>query len=192
MLTLLRHAETDFNRDPKRFQGRRETSISASGAADAKRFGQRSAKYDGVVCSPALRCRQTVQALGLPEVVRRHEPRLVEIDVGRWEGCLHADVAETDGAAYRAWISSPEWCCPGGGESLQDMRCRVLAAIRELQSEFTGCRGLVVTHGGPIRIVRIEIERRSLNEFHQLQVPNLGCVDLPDACTLGTLGEVPR
>ena len=73
--------------------------------------------------SPALRARQTAQALGLAAVT--DEAALRACDCGRWTGRSLADVHAQDGeAAVLSWLSDPA-AAPHGGEAFLDVLERV-------------------------------------------------------------------
>jgi len=173
-ITLLRHATTTHNEHPKRFQGRLDVPLSCKGMSDAKRLSDQFAWVRQCTTSPLSRCLQTIDGLCLSDnITKSTDPRLVEIDVGSWAGRYATEVAKNDERLYRRWLSHPETTRPGGGESLPSMQTRVLSAIDELTKQHDIDRHLIVTHGGPIRIVALGLQKRSLNDFHALHIPNL-------------------
>lgn len=182
MITLVRHAQTTFNREPKRFQGRRDTPLTGEGRRAAAALASSLTHFGHVVSSPLTRCVETARELGASADAMRCDDRLVEIDVGQWEGLSHEEVASRDQDGYRAWRNHPERTPPGGGETLAEMQHRVLPAIEELQDEFRGRSALVVTHGGPIRLVRLALDDRGLGAFHEPEIPNLYVLRVPEDC----------
>ncbi|WP_186667958.1 histidine phosphatase family protein [Sporosarcina sp. BP05] len=69
-----------------------------------------------------------------------------ECNFGEFEGKTYAEL-EKD-MDYRKWIDDPYAFVPRGGESLTDLEIRVVAAVKQLPNQ-----AVVVTHGGPIRVV---------------------------------------
>lgn len=96
-------------------------------------------RFDRVAVSPALRCRQTAEALGLSGAA---DPRLWEQDFGAWEGLAALpDLGPLPPEALAALR-------PPGGESFADLCARTRPAITDLA---TGGRVAVVAHAGTVR-----------------------------------------
>jgi len=97
-----------------------------------------------VVSSPLARCLRLAEALaearGLALSV---DPRLRELDFGRWEGLRWDAVPRGD---LDAWAADLTGARPHGGETVDEMAARVSAALAE-----AGGGALIVTHMGPIR-----------------------------------------
>ena len=104
------------------------------------------------------------------------EPRVVgalhEIDHGEWEGKTQAEVLAGWPEAYRAYEAAP-WDTPRpGGESYEELGRRLWPALEELADRHRGEEALVVTHGGPIRLVLSRVLERPLTERHLFGVDN--------------------
>lgn len=148
---LARHGETPSNREG-RLMGWAPEPLSETGRAQARDLGERLADrgVDRVVASDLRRAATTadVAAAELDRDVERDE-RWRERDVGVLQGLRaedafgdnpHLDVFEAGEAAVDR--------APEGGESLADLRERVLEGWRAVR-ERPGTT-LVVTHGGPV------------------------------------------
>jgi alpha-ribazole phosphatase len=105
-----------------------------------------------VLCSPALRCRQLRdELLALrPHLAVREEPRLHEMDFGRWEGQPWDAIGR---AAMDAWMADFAHHAPGGGESAQQVLDRVRACRDDAAAQATDM--LWITHAGVIRALRL-------------------------------------
>lgn len=99
-----------------------------------------------VLSSPLSRCRVIAESLGAPV---RLDARLQEIHFGDWE-LQHFDAL--DRALIDAWAAAPWTFVPPRGESAEAMSVRVLAALHEALREMPR-QLLVVTHGGPLRVI---------------------------------------
>jgi alpha-ribazole phosphatase len=103
-----------------------------------------------VAASPLARCRSLAEPLarrlGLPLAI---DPRLAEIDFGRWEMRRWDDIPR---AEIDAWAADVTGARPHGGESVADMTARVRGFITERR----GGPGplLIVTHLGVVRCLR--------------------------------------
>ncbi len=171
---LVRHAQSEWNAEPMRFQGRADVGLSEYGKSQIARYAIRLPKFSAGFVSPARRCRETVERL-LPEIVQvfsvEPDPRLWEIDNGWFSGKTVAEVELRDGEHFRRWLATPEVVRPGDGELVAEMRARVKGFISEVVNwygEENGEHALVMTHGGPIRTLVSPIK-----EFHRIRVPNL-------------------
>ena len=81
-----------------------------------------------VYTSPLQRCEQLALALQAlrPDLAYKTEPRLQELDFGRWEGQPWSAVPRTE---LDAWAADLAHYRPGGGEALAAMLVRVQQAL---------------------------------------------------------------
>jgi broad specificity phosphatase PhoE len=156
-LVLVRHGESELIVE-RRFQGRLETPLSATGRAQSALVARRLARpLDrpalplptgaplAIVHSPLARAAETAIAIesamrardsfGQP-VARRADDGLLEIGQGAWEGRLASDIEARDGDRLAAWRLRPTEAWAPGGESLADVRTRVGPAIASLLDEL--------------------------------------------------------
>ena len=106
-----------------------------------------------VVASPSARAHQTATALadrwGL-EV--EAEPRLAEMDFGRWDGRTWAEIERNDADALGAWMADWTATPAPGGEAFADVQIRVRDWLDDVNGD-----AVVVAHAGPIRAVLVEV-----------------------------------
>ncbi|HVS84538.1 MAG TPA: histidine phosphatase family protein [Gaiellaceae bacterium] len=139
-LLLVRHGETDWNASG-RLQGHTDTPLNDFGRRQARLLAEQLAdeQLDAVYSSDLARARETAEIVGerlcLPVAV---DPDLRERNWGSWEGL---SPTERDRVEFV-------------GESNEDHRDRMLAALRRLAEQHHGGRVLVVTHGGSMRRVQ--------------------------------------
>jgi broad specificity phosphatase PhoE len=91
---------------------------------------------------PERRARQTAQLLGLQAAT---EPRLADLDCGRWRGEVLANIGPAD---LEAWLTEPAHT-PHGGESIADLIERVDGWLDSLTDD--ALRTVAVTHPAVIR-----------------------------------------
>jgi broad specificity phosphatase PhoE len=180
VILLARHGETDDNIPPERVMGSIDPPLNARGREQAQELA-RAVAGDGLAAvwsSHLRRARETAEivadALGLTVHV---DSRLAESRRGRWEGRLIADIQREDPAEWRAWMrAGADFRFPGGGESLAEHQARVLAALGAVSD---GPRpALVICHGGSIRAAAARGDRRGLDGYHDLDVPNATVIRL--------------
>ena len=111
------------------------------------------------VDSPALRARQTAEALALDASV---EPLLADQDHGRWAGKSFEDVQAEQPEDIAAWLADPD-AAPHGGESLADVARRASDFMDGLIAE----RGhtVAVTHASVIRTAILHVLGASLAAY---------------------------
>ena len=94
-----------------------------------------------MVSSPALRCRQTadILAAGVPDGgAVTHEPGLLEIDYGDWDGLTADECRARDPELRDAWEADPYATrCPAG-ESGADVARRASAVLEPIESWLAG------------------------------------------------------
>ncbi len=147
-LALLRHAPTEWNA-ARRLQGRANIPLSAAAQATlaARRLPDEVTGFRCLV-SPLQRTRETATLLGLkPEI----DPRLVEMDWGRYEGGVIAELRREHGAAFLANEARGLDFTPDGGESPRAVQQRVMPLLAEIARRHEPT--LAVTHRGVIRAI---------------------------------------
>ncbi len=148
-LLLWRHGRTTWN-DAGRFQGHADAPLDATGRAQVAAVAPliRAMNPELVVSSDLQRCRDTAAGLDLPF---RTDPRLREIDLGRWSGLTGAEAAERFPAEDRAWRAGED-VRRGGGETYREVAARAGTLLDEIRAEGlpTEPDGLIVfvLHGG--------------------------------------------
>lgn len=102
---------------------------------------------DAIATSPLRRCREAAaflsQRLNLPVTP---DDRLLERDFGAWEGRAWNDIPR---AEIDAWAAAPHDHAPQGGETVAALIARTTAFHRDRHGEHL----IIVTHGGPLRLL---------------------------------------
>jgi probable phosphoglycerate mutase len=156
-LYLIRHGETDWNRDA-RYQGQRDVPLNETGRAQSRRQGEVLKSLSGIssfdfVSSPLERAIETMRiilsALERDETAFATDPQIRELSYGHWEGQLAADLPKSDPAGLAGKISDPFGWRPKDGESYSDLQERVSAWLSRLDRNT-----VAVTHGGVSRVAR--------------------------------------
>ncbi len=156
MLYLLRHGQTEWNRD-RRLQGQGNSDLTELGWQQAGLMADLLAREIPepqkfrLVSSPLQRARETAEVvagkLGLPIEL---DPRLAEVALGEWEGRFYQEV-QTECAHLLVGTTPYDWFFRApGGESLEVMSARVGAWLRDCGGRPT----IAVAHGLTGRILR--------------------------------------
>jgi broad specificity phosphatase PhoE len=176
-LLLIRHAETDWNREPARCQGWAEVELNEAGRAQARAQGRalEGRGLELIVTSHLLRARETAELIheelggALPLIV---DPRLAETHRGEWETRRFTSIMREEPALWEHYREHPETFRFPGGESLFEQQRRVLACLRDCVLD--GRTALLVTHGGSIRLARCFLEGHGIDALHATKTANGG------------------
>lgn len=146
MIYLVRHGETDWNRE-RRIQGSTDIPLNATGREQAASTGALLSRrrWDGVYASPLSRAYETgeiiARSLGLPApgVV----PELAERRYGAVEGLTSDEIDER----FPGETPVP------GRETREEVAARTIPALVALAERHAGESIIVVSHGGVIRTI---------------------------------------
>ncbi len=159
MIYLVRHGETEFNRE-RRLQGHVDSALTDRGLAQARAVGELlKGLVDGepgwrIVSSPLGRARRTAEILagrlGLDHGAIEVDRRLIELSWGAWDGRLRNELA----AAYPDTFGRSNWAFHAPtGETYEEMCARLTSWLDELPPEPER-RIIAVSHGVTGRVLR--------------------------------------
>ena len=167
-IDLLRHGETEGG---SRYRGSIDDPLTPRGWAAMRAALGEARDWNRIVSSPLRRCadfaRDLAQRQGLPLAI---DARLREIHFGEWEGKTASGLLAADPEAVTRFWNDPVNHPPPGAEDVRALEARVLLAWEELVARHAGERLLVVTHGGPLRIILGRVQGLSLAESLRLEV----------------------
>lgn len=155
-LTWICHGATAASRDA-RFPLDEPLEEKAVGAARA--MAPALPRADRVFSSPALRARQTTDALRLEATT---DQALRDCGYGRWAGRSIASIQDEEPDALSAWMTDPD-AAPHGGETLADLRERTSAWMTEQAAR--GGHVIAVTHAEIIRSAVAHVLQAPLSAF---------------------------
>ncbi len=154
-LVLLRHGETDWNLTG-RAQGHADVPLNATGHAQARAAARALAGFGAVRLwsSDLIRATQTAEhvatATGLPI---EKDARLREYDVGERSGLTMAEFAVEFPEEHASWSDGSARRFVPGEETTDQVRDRVLPAVREcLGALRPGQTGIAVLHGACLKV----------------------------------------
>ncbi len=134
---LVRHGATEWN-EFGRLQGHGDAPLSVLGQQQAQRLAERlrHEPITAAFASDLIRARQTAETI----LAGRHLPlrisrRLREMAFGAWEGLTAQEIEKGFATEWEHWVGDPLRIAPPGGESLAQLRRRVLGFYRSLTSE---------------------------------------------------------
>ena len=147
-LLLVRHGETEWNR-LGRYQGSVDVPLNADGHRQAVALAAQlqGEPIDAVYSSTLRRAYDTALPIAAShglQVVR--DPRLNEINQGEWEGLRPAEIVLHWAELHEQWEREPLAVRLPGGETLEEVRARVLAALADVVLAWTGHTVCIVAH----------------------------------------------
>lgn len=155
---FVRHGETDWNRE-RRYQGHGDIPLNDTGRAQAARNGAAlkdliaEPRRAAFVSSPLSRATETLEivrgAMGLPKKRYALDDRLIEIDLGRWNGKTYEEVATEDPGVHERREKEKWRFRVPGGESYEEAAIRVREFLVSLDRP-----AVIAGHGASGRILR--------------------------------------
>ncbi|HSF83538.1 MAG TPA: histidine phosphatase family protein [Anaerolineales bacterium] len=156
-LYLIRHGETDWNVEG-RWQGQADVPLNGKGKEQAAQIAQELAQVglQAIYSSDLVRARETAKALAMVSGLSPlYDPRLREIDQGEWQGLLVTEIQARYGEAFQRRLESPLSVAPPGGETVEQVRTRVVSAIEDILVRYPIERVAVVSHGFALALVQV-------------------------------------
>jgi len=173
LLLLVRHGQTDWNRDA-RFRGRSDIPLNGDGVREAEALARLiHSRYppQAVFASPLSRARSTASAITrLCELEVQTDDRLLDLDHGTFSGLTEAEAQARFPAEYAEWIGRGRLSAPPQGESVADLISRAGELVGELKEMHAGEQVVLVTHREVIRAVvcgRLELPE---TVFHRIRI----------------------
>jgi alpha-ribazole phosphatase len=189
-LHLLRHGEVEGG---ARYFGRTDVALSERGWQQMQ-AAVAGGSWDLIVSSPLRRCADFAQALARKLGVHcRLDEDLREMSFGDWEGRAASELLQTDAEPVQRFWSDPSTHAPPGGEPLAELHARVMKACRRIVAAGHE-HVLLVTHGGPIRLLYAAQSGIPLAALLRIEVPHaaLICIDcLADGSIVRRAGASP-
>ena len=163
-IVLVRHGETDWNRD-NRFQGHADPPLNDTGREQARVLATElsTESFAAVYTSPLRRAAETATILaGALQIDAVPEGSLMEVDVGSWSGLTRTEVEARFPEGFARWLEYGRgW---DDGETYDELGARVVSGLADIATRHPGGVVLAVTHGGPIRSALAAAERVSFDE----------------------------
>jgi len=169
-LILIRHGETDFNRDGV-FRGQMDVRLNATGVAMAEATAEvlKDKVFEAIYSSPLKRALVTAKRIALPhEIEVRSKHEFIDISFGAWQGLTEAEVKTKWPPLYEKWLSKPGGVRFPRGESTKMCWKRVISGLREITFQHGTGTIVIVSHRVPIKLMTAYLlgkRRGSMNEI---------------------------
>jgi alpha-ribazole phosphatase len=168
-LILVRHGHTGSHK----YTGVTDLPLSEEGRWQAQMAGQRLADepVEKIFCSGLQRAIETAKIINLSQKIELEiMPDLGEINFGLWEGLAYAEIPARYPDEFREWMNGTSDFRFPQGESIQEVRRRVLKALERIKSECRDRTVAMVAHGGPIKVILCEVLGLDLASFWRIKL----------------------
>lgn len=185
-IVLVRHGHVE-GIQPERFRGRAELALTPLGheqiAATADYVGCIWPDAAAVYTSPMGRCVITGGAIATAcGLEARVHPGLNDLDYGRWQGRIQAEIKQEEPQAYRLWREHPHLVRFPDGESLQELVARTADVVRFAVAQYPGKTVILVGHDSVNKALLLQLLDQPLAAYWRIaQDPcAISVVDIDD------------
>jgi probable phosphoglycerate mutase len=184
-LILVRHGETEWNREG-RIQGyHADSPLTANGQAQARQLAARLASEGplSLHSSDSGRARQTATPIAAAvELEVFYDAALRERNYGVFEGRTYKEIELEFPDAYLKFRSRDPDYAPPAGESGTRFRDRIVAALERVAKAAGGKHAVVITHGGVLGVAYRHITGASADSkrdyaLHNASINRIVCSD---------------
>ncbi len=167
---LVRHGQTAWNKE-EIFRGRTDVPLDDTGLREAALAGGylKEKEISAIYSSPLSRARQTAE-----EIARFHPLKvqplegIIDMSFGSWEGRSLQEVRQTDGERFRQWKEEPHLLKIPGGETLEEVRIRSMAALEQVIRRHSEKTIVLVSHRVINKVIICGILGISNSHFWQI------------------------
>lgn len=171
-ILLIRHGETDWNKD-RRFQGRSDVPLNRTGRdqAHALALALKQEPITAIYSSPLLRALETARIIKdfHPSAPLLQAEGLAEMDLGDFEGMHAQQWAEEYPDFRKEWLETPLSVIMPGGESIQEVQARAMDTLERITTRYTPESTLLVCgHSFVNRTILCHALNHSLDRFREI------------------------
>ncbi len=156
---IVRHGQTSGNSARKYF-GITDIELNEEGIIQSGLISKRLERKNiyKIYSSSLKRALKTAEIIARPHKMSV-EPKedLMEINFGDWEGLSFQEIQKSYPHEFSKWQNNIMNFTTPNGESILELKKRVETAFDEILNSATENNVVIVTHGGPIRIILSKI-----------------------------------
>lgn len=176
-LILVRHGETEFNRQ-ERILGLGLEPLNARGQAQAVAVASviSSDSPSILYSSPVVRAIQTAEVIAARSSIRvKLLPAVAELDSGQVEGLTIVQLQQQFPDVLQAWRENPAVAVMPDGESLADVQKRAWISVKDITKRHSDDNVVIVAHNFSIQTILCKCLDIPLKNFRQLRI-DLGSI----------------
>ena len=169
-IDLMRHGEVEGG---NRFRGSTDDPLTKHGWQQMQDTLEPGGDWTQVISSPLQRCAKfSASWSNNQNLTHSLNKSFQEMHFGDWEGKTADEISAKDPAALKEFWQDPNKFAPKNSELLSDFRQRILDAWCNLIHDHHGEHILLVSHGGPIRMILSHILEIPEHAILRLEVPH--------------------
>ncbi len=175
---FIRHGESEANAQ-KKFQGWSiDSALTEKGMQESKEIKEKmkNKKISAVYSSPAKRCTQTAEIIFENGCII--DDRLKERGLGEWEGKTKYYVKEKWPEEYAQYKLNRDTRKVKGSEQFEELEARGKQFLHEIIAKHDGQKVAVISHGGWIKAMIMEIMGLPREELTEMKIPNLSVYEV--------------
>ena len=181
-LYLVRHGQV-IGFDKLIANGHTDVDITETGVDQMNRLAERMrpVELNAIYATALTRTEKGARIIGqYHKIPIISKPDLKEICFGDWEGMSLEEIdTRYPGELNKRYADIAGYRPPGDGESMEDVRKRVLPCLQDIISENTGKVILIVAHGGVNRLILCEALGLKTSKLFSLE-QDYGCLNIID------------
>jgi len=174
-ILLIRHGDTDWNVE-EIFRGRADIELNETGIKQAELLAKylEDVSLEAVYTSPLKRALKTAEIIAGPhnaDVTPSQE--LIDFDYGEWQGLSHDTVKDNYKTLYEKWLKKPHLVRIPKGESLDDVKERVVGLVDRVIARYDGTVALV-SHRVILKVIICALLGLDNSHFWNIKVDTCG------------------
>lgn len=176
---LVRHGQTAWNVG-EIFRGRADIPLDDTGKQEVHLAGEalKDETLHAVYSSPLSRSMETAE-----NIAKFHNlpvtplDAIIDISYGEWEGSGNQEIKQKYPELYAVWINEPHKVQFPGGESLDEVQSRTMAALDELIQKHKDENFVLVAHRVPNKVICCSLLGLDNSHFWRIQ-QDTACTNL--------------
>ncbi len=180
---LIRHGQV-VNHHEMRYNGHSDVDITEAGVAQMERLSEflssEGRRIEAVYSSDLKRAARGARIIGDRLSLKPVGlPALRELNLGRWDGLTRDEAAALYPEEAHFSFKDLAGTSVKGGETLADLKARVMPAVASIVSNHAGGEAVIVAHGGVNRVFLCEAMGLAIANFFAIE-QDYGCLNVID------------
>ena len=176
---LVRHGQTAWNVG-EIFRGRADIPLDETGKGEVHLAGEtlKDETLHAVYSSPLSRSMETAENIAkFHDISVTPLDAIIDISYGEWEGLGNQEVQQKYPELHTLWLSEPHKVLFPGGESLDEVRSRTMAAMEDLLLKHQDENFALVAHRVPNKVICCALLGLDNSHFWRIQ-QDTACTNL--------------
>ena len=168
---LVRHGQTAWNVG-EIFRGRADIPLDETGKREVHLAGEtlKDETLHAVYSSPLSRSMETAENIAkFHDISVTPLDAIIDISYGEWEGMGNQEVQQRYPDLHALWLSEPHKVLFPGGESLDEVRSRTMAALEDLLGKHQDENFALVAHRVPNKVICCALLGLDNSHFWRIQ-----------------------